>query len=303
MLNHKVIQGICKIFRPTFSLKSATSSFSFIWFFILLYLPHEFLIYIYLWRHWVTLIVCLNKFSISFCQDHRFLILCPNTTCTSWDCMIGTSLLYSKMYMVEVAYLLFSKIQYAIKFFEWQFMGKNFAGDILFSRIILVLLFCETNLIAGRIVLLKLSAKCGTRTPCTDCLKKIIFHYIHSISSLWTSWRLSYMSTWNSENLINLIFLYHSGRSHYCWWIILSTLIIMTHKGNSWNKIWHWTNDKIGVAVQIRLWVRVERMAWEWVQIPLRPTFYSYTLCIVDHLWPLIIWSLLSFLSTLFHWY
>ena len=33
---------------------------------------------------------------------------------------------------------------------------------------------------------LKPSEKRGTRTPCTDCLKKIIFYCIHSISSLRT---------------------------------------------------------------------------------------------------------------------
>ena len=46
--------------------------------------------------------------------------------------------------MVEVAYLLFSKIQHVT------FLGKYFAGDIMFSRIRLVLLFCETNLIPRR---------------------------------------------------------------------------------------------------------------------------------------------------------
>ena len=35
-----------------------------------------------------------------------------------------------------------------------------------------------------------------------------------------------------------------------------------TDEGNSRNETWHWTNDKIGVAVQSWLWVRVEFMAW-----------------------------------------
>ena len=60
-------------------------------------------------------------------------------------------------------------------------------------------------------------------------------------------------------------------------------------KVNSGKEMWHWTNDEIGVPVQSWLWVRVELMAWylsrleslygiqwSWVQIPLRPTFYSY---------------------------
>ena len=64
---------------------------------------------------------------------------------------------------------------------------------------------------------------------------------------------------------------------------------VATDEGNSWNQTWHWTNDEIGVAVQIWHWVRVELRAWylswlerlngiQWlrVQIPLRPTFYSY---------------------------
>ena len=29
-----------------------------------------------------------------------------------------------------------------------------------------------------------------------------------------------------------------------------------------WNEMWQWTNDKIGVAVQSWLWVRVELMTW-----------------------------------------
>ena len=63
---------------------------------------------------------------------------------------------------------------------------------------------------------------------------------------------------------------------------------VVTDKDNSRNEIWHWTNDKVGVAVQSWLWVRVEFMAWQfnrlerpngiqllWVCIPLRPTFYG----------------------------
>ena len=59
-------------------------------------------------------------------------------------------------------------------------------------------------------------------------------------------------------------------------------------EGNSRNQIGHWTNDEIGAAVQSRLWVQVELMAWylsrlerlneiqwSWVQIPLGPTFCS----------------------------
>ena len=63
-----------------------------------------------------------------------------------------------------------------------------------------------------------------------------------------------------------------------------------THtKANRQNETWHWTNDEIGVAVQSWLWVRAEPKAWQlsrlerlngiqwsWVQISLRPTFYSY---------------------------
>ena len=64
---------------------------------------------------------------------------------------------------------------------------------------------------------------------------------------------------------------------------------VVTDEDNSRNEMWHWTNDEIGVAVQSWLWVRVELMAWKlsrlerlngiqwsWVQVPLRPTFYSY---------------------------
>ena len=53
--------------------------------------------------------------------------------------------------------------------------------------------------------------------------------------------------------------------------------------------MWHWTNDEIGVAGQSWLWVWVELMVWQlslleclkgiqwsWVQIPIRPSFYSY---------------------------
>ena len=38
---------------------------------------------------------------------------------------------------------------------------------------------------------------------------------------------------------------------------------VATEKGNSQNEIWHLTNNEIGVQ-------------WFWVQIPLRPAFYSY---------------------------
>ena len=63
----------------------------------------------------------------------------------------------------------------------------------------------------------------------------------------------------------------------------------MTDEGNSRKEIWHWKNDEIGVAIQSWFWVGVEFMAWQfsqlerlngiywsWVDIPLRPTFYSY---------------------------
>ena len=36
----------------------------------------------------------------------------------------------------------------------------------------------------------------------------------------------------------------------------------VTDDGNSWNEVWHWTNDEIGVAVQNWLWVPVELIAW-----------------------------------------
>ena len=62
-----------------------------------------------------------------------------------------------------------------------------------------------------------------------------------------------------------------------------------TNEDNSRNKNWRWTNDKIGVATQSMLWLRVEVMTWQisrlehlngiqWsrFQVPLRPTFYSY---------------------------
>ena len=62
-----------------------------------------------------------------------------------------------------------------------------------------------------------------------------------------------------------------------------------TVEGNSRNEIGHWANDEIGLAVQSWLWVRVELMAWQlsrlerlngiqysWVQIPIKPTFYSF---------------------------
>ena len=39
-------------------------------------------------------------------------------------------------------------------------------------------------------------------------------------------------------------------------------LNVATDEGNSWNEMWHWKNDEIGVAVQSQLWVRVELMAW-----------------------------------------
>ena len=37
---------------------------------------------------------------------------------------------------------------------------------------------------------------------------------------------------------------------------------VATDEGNSQNEMLHWTNGEIGVAVQSRLWVRVELMAW-----------------------------------------
>ena len=58
--------------------------------------------------------------------------------------MIWSSHLYSRISVVEVAYLLFSKIQYVTSLFEWLFLGNCFAGDIIFSRIRLVLLFSKT---------------------------------------------------------------------------------------------------------------------------------------------------------------
>ena len=36
----------------------------------------------------------------------------------------------------------------------------------------------------------------------------------------------------------------------------------VTGEDNSRKEIWHWTNDEIGVAVQIWLWVSVELMPW-----------------------------------------
>ena len=65
---------------------------------------------------------------------------------------------------------------------------------------------------------------------------------------------------------------------------------VATDKGNTQNEIWHWTNNEIEVAVQNWLWVQVNSWSnnsvsrlkhlhgiqWLWVQIPLRPTFYSY---------------------------
>ena len=62
-----------------------------------------------------------------------------------------------------------------------------------------------------------------------------------------------------------------------------------TDKDCSWNEMWHWTNDEIGVAVQSFLWVWVELMIWQlsrlehlnenpWsrFQIPARTNFYCY---------------------------
>ena len=37
---------------------------------------------------------------------------------------------------------------------------------------------------------------------------------------------------------------------------------VATDEGNSQNEMWHWTNDEIGVAVQIWPWVQVKLMAW-----------------------------------------
>ena len=37
---------------------------------------------------------------------------------------------------------------------------------------------------------------------------------------------------------------------------------VATDEDNSWNEIWHWTNDKIGVAVQSWLWVPFELIVW-----------------------------------------
>ena len=64
---------------------------------------------------------------------------------------------------------------------------------------------------------------------------------------------------------------------------------VATDEGNMQNKIYHWTKDEIGVAVESWLWAQVELMAWElkllgrlnqihwsWVQILLRSTLYSY---------------------------
>ena len=35
----------------------------------------------------------------------------------------------------------------------------------------------------------------------------------------------------------------------------------MADEGNSRNKIWHWTNDEIGLAVQGWLWMQVQLMS------------------------------------------
>ena len=65
---------------------------------------------------------------------------------------------------------------------------------------------------------------------------------------------------------------------------------LMTNECNSRNETWRWTDDNIGVAVQSWLnasWAdglivkvsqlkRLNGIQWSWVQIPLRPTFYSY---------------------------
>ena len=66
-------------------------------------------------------------------------------------------------------------------------------------------------------------------------------------------------------------------------------IIMVTDKSNTRNKIWHWTNNEIEIAVKSWLWVQIELMVWWlsqlkyltgvqwlWVQIPLQPTFYSY---------------------------
>ena len=37
---------------------------------------------------------------------------------------------------------------------------------------------------------------------------------------------------------------------------------VATDEGNSWNEMWYWAKDEIGVAVQSWLWVRDELMAW-----------------------------------------
>ena len=34
-----------------------------------------------------------------------------------------------------------------------------------------------------------------------------------------------------------------------------------TDQGCSWNEIWHWTEDEIGIAVERWVWLRVELMA------------------------------------------
>ena len=70
---------------------------------------------------------------------------------------------------------------------------------------------------------------------------------------------------------------------------ISTQIIVTTDKGINQNKIWHLTNDEIGVAAQSWNWVRVELMVsklnrlerlngiqWLSVEIPLSLTFYSY---------------------------
>ena len=36
---------------------------------------------------------------------------------------------------------------------------------------------------------------------------------------------------------------------------------VVSDEGNSWNEMWHWTNNEIGVAIQSWLWVWVELLA------------------------------------------
>ena len=80
---------------------------------------------------------------------------------------------------------------------------------------------------------------------------------------------------------------------------------VATDEGNTRNEIGHWASDKIGVAVQSWLWVRVELIVWwlswlerlngiqwSWVQIPLMPNFYSY--------FKVILQCLISYISDYF---